>query len=256
MTNATETLEGWYCLNDFRKVNWGSWAKLTSQKQQEIIDEILELLNQWISQEDKDKGSFGLFQILGHKADIMLMFLRPTLQELIELETAFNKTKFAEYTSQTNSYVSVVELSNYLPKGEDPYSKPEIRARLYPEIPKSEYICFYPMNKLRSGVDNWYMLSQEERTQMMKSHSLIGRKFAGKVKQIILGSIGLDDYEWGVVLFANNPVHFKKLIYEMRFDEVSARYGEFGSFYVGSNITNDHIKHLMKIPKGGHKNEL
>lgn len=187
------------------------------------------------------------FQILGHKADIMLMFLRPTIEELTQIELAFNKTKFAEYTVQSSSYVSVVELSNYLPKAEDPYSIPEIRGRLFPKIPNNGYICFYPMNKLRSGKDNWYMLSTEERNQMMRNHSLIGRKYAGKVKQIILGSVGLDDYEWGVALFGEDPIHFKKLIYEMRFDEVSARFGEFGSFYIGKFLSKVHFNHLLQL---------
>lgn len=247
MSNAAETLEGWYCFNDFRKINWASWRSLNEHQREEILEEIVEFLDEWTDNQEKGKGSHALFQIAGHKADIMLMFLRPTLEELFQIELAFNKTKFAEYTVQSTSYLSVVELSNYLPKGEDPYSKPEIRARLFPKIPTTEYICFYPMNKLRNGSDNWYMLSSEDRKQMMRSHSLIGRKYAGKVKQIILGSVGFDDYEWGVALFAEDPIQFKKLIYEMRFDEVSARFGEFGSFYVGKYVSKEHFNHLLQL---------
>lgn len=103
------------------------------------------------------------------------------------------------------------------------------------------------MNKLRSGSDNWYMLTTEERKKMMRSHSLIGRQYAGKVKQIILGSVGLDDYEWGVALFGEDPIQFKKLIYEMRFDEVSARFGEFGSFYVGRYLSKELFSHLLQL---------
>ncbi|MFS0637607.1 hydrogen peroxide-dependent heme synthase [Mesobacillus foraminis] len=246
MSDAAETLEGWYCLNDFRKVDWKSWKALSNEQRKEALEEVLQLWDQ-SDYEEKVEGSHALFQILGHKADIMLMFLRPTLEELADIETAFSKTKFAEYTRQTTSYVSVVELSNYLPKGEDPYKKPEIRARLYPRIPQKDYICFYPMNKLRVGTNNWYMLPSEERNQMMRNHSLIGRKYAGKVRQIILGSVGFDDYEWGVALFAENPVHFKKLIYEMRFDEVSARFGEFGSFYIGRNLTKELFNRLLQL---------
>ncbi|MEH7014472.1 hydrogen peroxide-dependent heme synthase [Neobacillus niacini] len=247
MSNAAETLEGWYCFNDFRKINWNSWRSLNEHQRQEILEEIVELWDEWTNNQEKGKGSHALFQIVGHKADIMLMFLRPTLEELFQIELAFNKTKFAEYTVQSTSYVSIVELSNYLPKGEDPYSKPEIRQRLFPKIPVTDYICFYPMNKLRSGSDNWYLLSTEERKQMMRSHSLIGRKYAGKVKQFILGSVGLDDYEWGVALFAQDPIQFKKLIYEMRFDEVSARFGEFGSFFVGKYVSKEHFNHLLQL---------
>jgi hydrogen peroxide-dependent heme synthase len=247
MSNAAETLEGWYCLNDFRKIDWKKWKSLSDHQRKEIVEEIMELWNQWSDTQENSEGSHSLFHILGHKADLMLMFLRPTLEELTQIELAFNKTKFAEYTVQSTSYVSVVELSNYLPKGEDPYAKPEIRERLFPKIPNVKYICFYPMNKLRSGSDNWYMLSTEERKQMMRSHSLIGRKYAGKVKQIILGSVGFDDYEWGVALFAEDPIQFKKLIYEMRFDEVSARFGEFGSFFVGKYVSKEHFNHLLQL---------
>ncbi|MDR7001385.1 hydrogen peroxide-dependent heme synthase [Neobacillus niacini] len=247
MSNATETLEGWYCLNDFRKIDWKSWKSLNDENRQELVNELIEWWNQWNDIQERSEGSQAFYQILGHKADIMFMFLRPTLDELTQIELAFNKTKFAEYTFQTTSYVSVVELSNYLPKGEDPFAKPEIRERLYPKVPNVKYICFYPMNKLRSESDNWYMLSTEERKKMMRSHSLIGRQYAGKVKQIILGSVGLDDYEWGVALFGEDPIQFKKLIYEMRFDEVSARFGEFGSFYVGKYLSEELFNHLLQL---------
>ncbi len=247
MSNNTETLEGWYCFNDFRKIDWTRWKLLSVEQRLKVLEELTDLLNTWTVYEQNAEGDHAIFQILGHKADIMFMFLRPTLKELAQIELAFNKTKFAEFTVQTTSYVSVIELSNYLPKGEDPYSRPEIRARLYTAIPNKEYICFYPMNKLRSEVNNWYMLSSEERNHMMRSHSLIGRQYAGKVKQIILGSVGLDDYEWGVALFADDPIYFKKLIYEMRFDEVSARFGEFGSFYIGRYLLNEQLDQLLEL---------
>ncbi|WP_391557956.1 hydrogen peroxide-dependent heme synthase [Robertmurraya sp.] len=247
MSNAAETLEGWYCLNDFRKIYWERWKSLGDQQRKEVLEEMKELLNCWTVTQEKSEGSHALFQITGHKADIMFMFLRPTLDELLEIELALNKTKLADYTLQSNSYVSVVELSNFLPEGEDPYNKPEIRERLFPKIPTTDYVCFYPMNKLLSASDNWYMLTSENLKQMMRSHSLIGRKYSGKVKQIILGSVGLDDYEWGVALFGEDPIQFKKLIYEMRFDEVSARFGQFGSFFVGKYMSNDQLVHLLQI---------
>ncbi len=166
------------------------------------------------------------------------MHLRETLQDLEKVELAFNRSLIAEFTIPTYSYVSIVELSSYMAKpGVDPLEDPEIQARLKPVLPKAEHICFYPMNKRRQGADNWYMLSMEERRTMMRSHGMIGRNYAGKVKQIITGSVGLDDWEWGVTLFSEDPLQFKKLIYEMRFDEVSARYGDFGGFYVGNKLT-------------------
>jgi chlorite dismutase len=103
------------------------------------------------------------------------------------------------------------------------------------------------MDKRRDGNDNWYMLSMEERRNMMKSHGLIGRSYAGKVKQIITGSVGLDDWEWGVTLFAEDPLQFKKIVQEMRFDEVSARFGDFGSFYTGCQLTYEELKKYLSI---------
>lgn len=247
MNQAAQTIEGWYCLQDFRKIDWKGWKSLSSDERQAATHEFLDLMDKWTVTQKEEKGSHGLFQIIGQKADMMLMVLRPTMEELHDIEIAFNKTKLAEYTIPATSYVSVVELSNYLPKGENPYEKPEIRSRLYPALPSTKYVCFYPMNKRRQGNDNWYMLPIEERNHMMRSHSMIGRKYAGKVKQIILGSVGFDDYEWGVALFADDVLQFKKLVYEMRFDEVSARYGEFGSFFVGSVLPEEKLVNLLQV---------
>ncbi len=108
-----------------------------------------------------------------------------------------------------------------------------MRSRLYPKIPDSYYLCFYPMDRKRGEQKNWYMLPIEERQRQMEEHGMVGRRYAGKVQQIITGSIGFDDWEWGVDLFAPEPLVFKKLIYEMRFDQVSAEYALFGQFFVG-----------------------
>lgn len=175
--------------------------------------------------------------------------MRESLEELNELENTFNKTIFAEHTRPVYSFLSVVELSNYIATSSetDLLQKPEIIARLKPALPKTKHICFYPMNKPREGNDNWYMLSMEERRLMMRSHSKIGSHYAGKVKQVITGSAGLDDWEWGVILFADDALHFKKLIYEMRFDEVSARFWEFGSFYVSNLLTEEMLSSMLEI---------
>lgn len=245
---ALLTLEGWYTLHDFRKINWEKWKAASAQERQAAIDELLTLTHTWEANEQAKEGSTAVYSILGHKADLVLMFLRPTMQELNEIETAFNKTRFADFTTTDYSYVSVVELSNYVNNpGEDPKENPHVRERLYPILPKWEHICFYPMNKSRSGSDNWYMLSMEERASLMRSHGMIGRKYVGKIKQIIGGSVGFDDWEWGVTLFANDPLEFKHIIYEMRFDEVSARYGEFGDFLVGNILTQETLPKLLQV---------
>jgi hydrogen peroxide-dependent heme synthase len=249
MNEATKTLDGWYSLHDFRAIDWTAWKTLSSDERQAAIHEFLGLLEKWNATQDRKEGSHALYTVVGQKADFMMMILRPTMEELNEIETEFNKTKLAEYTIPTYSYVSVVELSNYLnsESDEDPYENPHVRARLYPILPKSKYICFYPMDRRREGNDNWYMLPMEERRNLMRSHSMIGRKYAGLVKQIITGSVGFDDYEWGVTLFSDDVLQFKKIVYEMRFDEVSARYGEFGSFFVGNLLEEDRISKFLHV---------
>ncbi|ADU32361.1 hydrogen peroxide-dependent heme synthase [Evansella cellulosilytica] len=247
MSEPAKTLEGWYVLHDFRKMNWTEWKKLGSEERETIMAEFFSLLEKWNNTQSKFEGSHGLYTIVGQKADFMMMLLRPTMEELNDIENAFNKTRLAEYTIPAHSYVSVVELSNYLPADKDPNTDPEIQARLKPILPKWQYVCFYPMDKRREGNDNWYMLPMEERQKMMRSHGMIGRSYAGKVRQIISGSVGFDDWEWGVTLFAHDVLQFKKLIYEMRFDEVSARYGEFGSFFVGNILEEDKIKAFLHV---------
>jgi len=249
MNEAAITLDGWYVLHDFRSMDWVSWKMLEDEERQFAINEYQAFMDK-VNQADENKtGAHALYSIIGQKADLMLMLLRETMDELRELETEYNKLTLVAYTVPTYSYVSVVELSNYLAgkSEEDPYQNPHIRARLYPELQRSQYICFYPMDKRRDGNDNWYMLPMDERKDLMLSHGKIGRSYAGKVKQIISGSVGFDDYEWGVTLFADDVLQFKKLIYEMRFDEVSARYAEFGSFYVGTRLDAEKIVKFLEV---------
>lgn len=199
----------------------------------------------------------GLFSMLGHKGDLMVVHFRKTLDELNGAELALANSELNEYLEPATSYLSVVELGLYeasvklyaelTAKGLKPGSADwnrEVEAelakqreaaapRLWPEIPLRRYLCFYPMNKYRGEAKNWYSEPIRERQRMMRDHGMIGRHYAGRVTQIISGSIGFDDWEWGVDLFADDPLVFKKLVYEMRFDEASAVYGLFGSFFVG-----------------------
>lgn len=250
MNEAAQTLDGWYCLHDFRAIDWTAWKMLSSDERQVAIQEFLHLVEKWNNTELEKKGSHALYTIVGQKADFMMMILRPTMEEVNEIETEFNKTKLAEFTIPTYSYVSVVELSNYLGQSDsdvNPYEIPEVAARLYPILPKSKHVCFYPMDKRRQGEDNWYMLPMDERRGFMRSHGMIGRQYAGKVKQIITGSVGFDDYEWGVTLFSDDVLQFKKLVYEMRFDEASARFGEFGAFFVGNLLTEQRVSSFLHV---------
>lgn len=245
MNEAAITLDGWYALHEFRSMDWVSWKLVSEEERQAATEEFI----QYLENLNEATGSNAFYSIIGQKADFMIMTLRETPEELNEVETAFAKLAIADFTIPTYSYVSVVELSNYLAgeSNEDPYQNPHVRARLYPELPKSKYVCFYPMDKKRDGNDNWYMLSMEERKSLMRAHSMIGRSYAGKIKQIITGSVGLDDHEWGVTLFSDNMLEFKKIVYEMRFDEVSARYGEFGEFLVGNLLDNEKLVKLLSV---------
>ncbi|MFC5528554.1 hydrogen peroxide-dependent heme synthase [Cohnella yongneupensis] len=247
MSEAAQTLEGWYALHDLRSIDWEAWNAASAAEKDAALNDLLGLVADWQAVEDRKEGSLALYTVVGQKADLIFMHLRETLQELNDIENAFNRSAIGRFMKKAYSYVSVVELSNYMAApGVDPMQVPEIVARLKPILPKSNHICFYPMNKKRELQDNWYMLSMEDRKTMMRSHGMIGRGYAGKVKQVISGSVGFDDWEWGVTLFADDALQFKKLVYEMRFDEVSARFGEFGAFYVGNLLTGDALTKLLK----------
>ncbi|WP_128893647.1 hydrogen peroxide-dependent heme synthase [Longirhabdus pacifica] len=246
MSEAVETLDGWYALHDFRHIDWQAWNMASEEVKNKALDELSTFIDTWTTAEENKIGSTAMYNIVGQKADVMFMHLRETMDELAEIENAFNKSLIASFFIPAHSYVSIVELSSYMASPDkDPMEDPAILARLKPTLPKAKHVCFYPMNKRREGQDNWYMLGMERRRALMRSHSLIGRKYAGKVKQIITGSVGFDDWEWGVTLFAEDPLQFKKLVYEMRFDEVSARYGEFGEFLVGNLLTKEKLTELM-----------
>jgi chlorite dismutase len=211
----------------------------------------------------------AVYSQIGHKGDLMLVHFRDSLEDLHRAEIAIARLRFADYLEPSHSYLSVVELGLYessaktyaqlADQGLEPYS-PEwntgvaevirrqstaMASRLYPQIPTSKYLCFYPMDRKRGEEKNWYQVPMQERQRLMHEHGLIGRRYAENVKQIITASIGFDDWEWGVDLFADDPLVFKKLIYEMRFDEVSAVYALFGSFYIGLRVEAADLSRLL-----------
>jgi hydrogen peroxide-dependent heme synthase len=194
---------------------------------------------------------------------------RQSFDQLKQTELQLSQLALMDYLEPMTSYVSVIELGLYestikayrelAERGVEPHSeewknaisellerqKLAMRPRLFPDLPRHRYICFYPMDRRRGEEKNWYTLPIEERARQMNEHGLVGRRFAGEVQQIITGSIGFDDWEWGVDLWADNPLVFKKLIYEMRFDEVSAVYALFGHFYVGMRLPATELSHLL-----------
>lgn len=249
MVEAVETMDGWYSLHDLRTIDWTSWKMATEQERQEAVKEFKDLLTKWEDVEEAKEGSHVLYKVIGQKADLMFMFLRPTMEDISDLETEINKSKFAEFLIPAHSYVSVVELAKYRPQkdGIDPETLPETQARLKPILPKWEHMSFYPMDRRRVGNENWYTLEKDERGKLLYEHSKTGRKYAGKVKQVITGSIGFDDWEWGVTLFAHDVLQLKKIVYEMRFDEVSSRYGEFGEFFIGNRLDKKDLTAYLSV---------
>lgn len=179
----------------------------------------------------KSAGPTGVdvvsFAVLGHKADLGFMLICPDLVALRQAQASLT----AAGLSLASSYLSLTEVSEYA-KGMPPE---RLEARLHPKLPPAgkRALCFYPMSKRRDGDDNWYRLDYESRLALMYEHGSSGRKFAGRVVQLVTGSTGLDDFEWGVTLFADSPDALKECVHTMRFDEASARYAEFGPFYTG-----------------------
>lgn len=247
--SAPETLEGWYALHDFRTIDRSAWHAATPETREKALAEAGDLLEAFARVDDGGEGRSVAYAVLGHKADLLMFHLRPEVGQLSELEQAFDRTLFGAMTTRPYSYLSVIEVSRHgAPEGaaENIEARPYIQARLRPEIPEhSRFICFYPMSKKRHLTDNWYSLTAGERADLMREHGRTGRKYAGKVTQIVTGSMGLDDWEWGVTLFADDPLQFKKLVYEMRFDEVSARFAEFGPFYVGEKVEPEDSRRLL-----------
>jgi chlorite dismutase len=243
LSEAPQTIEGWYAQHDFRAFDRSVWAGLPKDRRRRMLSRLARTLE---FQQAQMEGQTAVYQCVGHKADLLILHLRPTTEMLLRAEREIDTLPISAVLHRPYSYLSVTELSLYEAEARGGSTDREIlmqqefvRRRLMPEIPSQEdkpWICFYPMNKRRGEAENWYTLPKEERRTMMKAHAETGRLFSGQVLQMITGSTGLDDWEWGVTLFSGDPLVFKKLVYQMRFDEVSARFAEFGTFVVGRRI--------------------
>ncbi len=262
------TTEGWSVLHQMLRFRGPAWRALAKARRAEILAEAVPVL------ESAEQRRSALYSVVGHKADLMLVHFRGSFDELKQAELDLQRTALSEFLEPATSYLSVIELGLYdstvklyrslAERGIEAHTaewnreveetlerqKEAMRPRLYPEIPPSRYLCFYPMDRRRGEEKNWYTLPIAERQRQMEEHGLVGRRYAGKVRQIITGSIGFDDWEWGVDLFSDDPLIFKKLIYEMRFDEVSAMYALFGTFYVGLRCPAGRLGELLdgKLP--------
>ena len=261
------TIEGYSVLHQMMRVRWAAWRQLDAAEKAAIVDEAAAVLGRM---EQNSGGQSAMFSLLGHKGDLMLVHFRRSFDELNLAELQLAQLRLSDFLEPTTSYLSVIELGLYestikayrdlKDRGIAAYSEEwkrdvagvlarqteAMRPRLFPEMPKHRYLSFYPMDRRRGEAKNWYALPIEERARQMNEHGLIGRRYAGEVRQIITGSIGFDDWEWGVDLFADDPLVFKKLIYEMRFDEVSAVYALFGQFYLGLRVPAAELSRLLR----------
>lgn len=213
MSDPVSPSSGWGVLHLFCRTRPGSEAGVVLQA---------------IDAARKDDHQVVTATMLGHKADLCVLALGPDLRRLRRLQTDLQVAG----VDVVDSYVSLTEVSEYAAGVPDEMKQ----ARLYPTLPPAgmSAFCFYPMSKRRSpGAENWYSLEFDKRLELMRGHGTSGRNFRGRVLQVVTGSTGLDDWEWGVTLFGVHPDDLKECVYTMRFDEASAMYAEFGPFYVG-----------------------
>jgi hydrogen peroxide-dependent heme synthase len=245
--------EGWHCTHLYYQFDRANLARMDSEAIHAGRRQVISILDPE-GAEVPSRLQVGV--VSGHKADFSLMLMDPDPLRVDSLHQRLLASELGPCLVPTYSFVSVTEVSEYVPtleqyalrlesEGETPdspthqaklkaYSDREPmmrRQRLTPDFPGWPATCFYPMNKKRKVGENWFTLSFAERNQLMAEHARSGMEFAGKVSQLITVGVGYDDWEWGVTLWARNPAFLKDIVYRMRFDEASARYAEFGPFY-------------------------
>jgi hydrogen peroxide-dependent heme synthase len=253
-----ETVEGHYVLHQMFSVDRALVRRLDDKSQGYLARESAAVLEALAAPEGG--GWSAVAPLVGSRADIMFMHFRPTLDALGDAQRRLTEMPFFDFLVPSYSFLSVTEAGMYhitakvareireqgselggkehrallTERIEKERATEHVQKRLYPELPPGmPYVCFYPMNKKRDPGANWYSLPLDERSRLMQEHGMSGRRYAGRVSQVVTGAIGFDAWEWGVTLFAADPLDFKKIVSEMRFDEASAKYGEFGEFFVG-----------------------
>ncbi len=262
--NVPESLEGWWILHRMFAFDRVAWDSLGSKRRVKAAAQASSL---FAHLQQRSEGDLSLSALVAHECDLMLVHYAQRYDDLAYLQMLVDKLDLRPFLAMHYSYTSVLELGLYdatakihaelEKRGLRPHTpqwiegfdellraqaeSPYVAPRLFARFPQRRYACFYPMNKRRGERDNWYALPYADRAKLMNEHGKIGRSFHGKVTQVISGSIGYDDYEWGVDLYADDPLVFKKLVYEMRFDEASARYAEFGPFYSGIQFSPDQL---------------
>ncbi|HBE23761.1 MAG TPA: heme-dependent peroxidase [Verrucomicrobiales bacterium] len=257
--------EGWHVMHLFYQIDHSQWNCHSQEEKRTAKTNLTELVQEIRSTKDTHLLTFS---IATPKADIGFMLLTPDLQIANAFEKRLSLSLGPDILNPCYSYLSQTESSEYTTTSEE-YIKqtligekgltegsPEfltaleefeermthyLKHRLYPVLPDWPIVCFYPMSKRRNGNDNWYSLNFDARRELMSGHARVGRTYAGRILQLITGSTGLDEHEWGVTLLAKDTIDIKAIVYEMRFDEVSARFGEFGDFYIGMQLPLDEL---------------
>jgi hydrogen peroxide-dependent heme synthase len=247
------TLEGWYVSHEALHLDWAALRERDEAARERLASEGRALLDGWGSPEGG--GWSAAFRLVGGGGDLLLVHFRDSLEALAAAALEWKRSELASLARTEYDFLSVTEAGLYHATAQaaaeheagskafdaaiaqaaaEEAASAHVRIRLYPEVPEGmKYVSFYPMTKRRTAGDNWYVLPIEERNRLMREHGLTGRRYAGRVFQVISGSVGFADWEWGVTLFARDPLEFKRIVTEMRYDEASARYGEFGRFFTG-----------------------
>ncbi|CAN5591257.1 heme-dependent peroxidase [soil metagenome] len=260
--HAPETTEGWYVLHQILGYDRPLQRAMLGAPHADVRAQAATALASVVA--SSADGWSAIVPLIGSRADVMLMHFRASLDAIGEAQRSVAKLTLFDAMRPVYSFLSVTEAGLYHASaqlaaeaaerggtvGDDIHraamnervakerASQHVQRRLFPRQPENmPYVCFYPMSKRRTVGQNWYALPLEERSRLMMAHGTTGRTYAGKVSQVISGAIGLDAWEWGVTLFAGDPLEFKKIVTDMRFDEVSARYAAFGEFYVGKATT-------------------
>jgi hydrogen peroxide-dependent heme synthase len=265
-----EPVQGWHCLHLFYQVDRARLGLISNEHRQQGLDDLRHVLR---AKSPGAPNQIQCFAVLGHKADFGIVMAGPNLRAMHDIQMSIQASSLGPALHPCYSFYSITEVSEYVP-GEEEYAKilrdrekldpessmfkakvaayserlgPMNRQRLYPEFPTWPCLCFYPMSKMRTAGQNWYLLPFDERSELMSHHGRSGMKFAGRVSQLITASTGLDNWEWGVTLWARNPSYLKDIVYTMRFDESSAKYALFGDFYFGYILPPDELLETIRL---------
>ena len=258
-------IEGWHVIHLFYQIDHGQWSILSEEEQLKAKTNLSKLIQDIRSSSNTQILSFS---IVTPKADIGFMLLTEDLHLANLFEKQLTLALGPDILTPSFSYLSMTETGEYMTTKDEYAERTLVKDRgmtkesdeynasidefqkhmekytndkLYPNMPDWPVFCFYSMAKRRGEVYNWYQLDHSKRKELMAEHGKVGRRWAGKIRQLITGSVGLDDSEWGVTLFAKNSFEIKSIVYQMRFDEVSVKYGEFGDFYIGLQLPLDQL---------------